>query len=148
MFIRTRDILEMAQVFYPVIIILGCALQLLVLVIRRKDINRLLADVQRFVNLRNILAYFSRGNFYVCLFTENANNERRNIYKNTEAKVTLYCKVYEIAMFVSYAFFAGVPGILDFLAYLSGTRIVVHPDVGLFHDLWLIIIRFENYRYF
>lgn len=55
MFLRTADVLEISQTFYPVITTLGCAVQLLVLVIYRKDINRLITDMQIIVNTSNTM---------------------------------------------------------------------------------------------
>lgn len=54
MFLRAADILEIAEAFYPVILELGGSVQLLVLAIYRKDINRLLNDLQKFVKISNI----------------------------------------------------------------------------------------------
>lgn len=54
MFIRTDDILEIAQAFHPIIAMLCRVLQLLVLSIHRNDIKNLLAKLQQFVNLSNI----------------------------------------------------------------------------------------------
>lgn len=51
MFLRTASTLEMVKVFYLVIIRLGCLLQIIVLAIYRKDINRVLVDLQIAVNL-------------------------------------------------------------------------------------------------
>lgn len=53
MFLRAADILEMAEVFYPVIIAIGNAVQLLILAIHRKDISILLEDIRRIVALCN-----------------------------------------------------------------------------------------------
>lgn len=61
MFLRAADILEVAEVFYPVIVLLGNAVQVLILAIHRRDINRLLAEMQKFVNNSNNIYYTQYG---------------------------------------------------------------------------------------
>lgn len=62
MFLRTANALEMVKVFYPVIIRIGCLLQIIVLAIYRKDINKVLVDLQNAVNLSKIpyIPFFKR----------------------------------------------------------------------------------------
>lgn len=52
-FLRTADVTVVIQSFYHVIALVGRALQFVVLIVFRKHIIKLLADIQRFVNLSN-----------------------------------------------------------------------------------------------
>lgn len=50
---RTSEVIETAQVLFPVMALLGRTLQLVVLAVFRQDISRLLANMQNFVNISN-----------------------------------------------------------------------------------------------
>lgn len=54
MILRAANALELARVFYLVAMRVSCAFMLLVVTVYRKDINRLLANMQQFVNLSNV----------------------------------------------------------------------------------------------
>lgn len=58
MFLRTADLLEMAQSLYPVSSILGNALQLLALAVHKKELNQLLNAMQKFGNKSNISKFY------------------------------------------------------------------------------------------
>lgn len=58
MFLRAVDILEVAQAFHPMIAMLCRVLQLLVLAVHRKDIKKLLAKLEQFVNFSIITILF------------------------------------------------------------------------------------------
>lgn len=60
--LRTADFLEMAQVFYPIVAIFGRTLQILVFAIHRKDILRLLDEMQKFANL-SMIPFFQNSFF-------------------------------------------------------------------------------------
>lgn len=62
-FVRPANVIEMLQAAYPVMTGIGRALQLLVFIVFRHEINRLLADMQKFVNLSiiKIVSEFTSG---------------------------------------------------------------------------------------
>lgn len=66
MFFRTAEVIEMVQVLYPVIAALGRTLQLVVLAVFRKDVSRLVVDMQRFVNLSIIAIMYTIFQLLLC----------------------------------------------------------------------------------
>lgn len=68
MFLRAADAKEVAQTLYSAVSILGRALQLIVFAVLRTDINKLIADIQTFVNLSNtVVLYNCLGCYYESL---------------------------------------------------------------------------------
>lgn len=55
MFLQSVDVLDRVKVFYQIVGALGVILQSILLVSHRKEIKRLLADMQRFISLSKIL---------------------------------------------------------------------------------------------
>lgn len=109
---------------------------MLVLGIYRLDVKELLAGMTKFVNLGNttiLYDFFKPIKQFV--LSEEASNERINIFKTVEAKMTFYCKIFEKLLYATYASYMAVPVIQRVLASRTGTTIVVYPDVGFFHDL-------------
>lgn len=130
-YLRTANGKELTQALYAVMAVSGRILQLLKLAVFRKDIRRLLADIQQFVNISNIsIVYnFSSCYYVVYISTEDTSS---TIYGITDAKVSFYCKIYERLIFVSVALYVAAPAILEFQAT---QRTIENTDVGFFYDL-------------
>lgn len=133
MFLRADDVIDMAQSFYPVMSGLGRTPQLLTLALFRQDISRLLADMQKFVNLsKNVIAYVFSSCFCDCIPTENTSS---TVYSNMEAQISIFCKIYERLVFVSAGIYLAAPAVLEFWSSQTASRSIVHLDVGFFNDL-------------
>lgn len=136
MILRANDATEIAQAAYMVTIRMGCVLQLVVLTTHRTDINRLLADMQQFVNLSNMskVRLIRSLKLVKHLVIENSSN-REYIFNDAEAKTTYYCKVFQRLVLGTTMLYVAVPAILEFQASRSGATLIVHPDVGFFNDM-------------
>lgn len=134
MFVRTANVIEMAQVFYPIISLLGHSLKLVIIAGFRKNVKKLLAEMQEIVNLSKIAIVYGFASWFYKLFTstEDANC---TIYGITDVQVAFFCKIYERLVFIGIAIYTALPAILEFLALKTATEKTVHLDVGLFYDL-------------
>lgn len=136
MVFRTASVLEVVQVFYPISSMFGRILQFLILSLYRKDVYRLLTDLQTFVNLSITYSHslWLLGNYNVnyCVLTEAASN---TIYKITDATVSTYCKIYERMFLVSGIFYTALPIMIELHASRMGTSSNVYKDVGFYKDL-------------
>lgn len=133
-FIRAADAIELARILYPVVAIQGRFLQLLVLAIFRKDISRLLSDMQKFINLSNTTQWYLTFRDCIVQFVFHA-GVGSTVYSIADAKVALYCKIYERILLVAVIIYLAEAAFLEYMT----TRTIIHLDVGLFNDLYLKI---------
>lgn len=72
----------------------------------------------------------------VILFVFTTENASSIVYGITDAKVALFCKIYERLIFVTASLYLATPAVLKFwTSQKSSSQTIVHLDVGFFNDL-------------